>query len=75
MLPTHRKPTPPGEILLKEFLIPMKITQAEFVLQLGGSLTQSILNSIIQGKHPITKKIALNLAAVLGTSPEFWMEL
>jgi addiction module HigA family antidote len=29
MLPTHRKATHPGEMLLEEFLVPMGITQKE----------------------------------------------
>ncbi len=28
-IPTHREPTHPGEILLKEFLEPMGLTQRE----------------------------------------------
>ncbi|MBP7075063.1 MAG: hypothetical protein KBA81_06735 [Rhabdochlamydiaceae bacterium] len=36
VLSTHRKPTPPGQILLEEFLIPLNISQTEFVEHLGG---------------------------------------
>ena len=75
MLPTHSKPTPPGKILLEEFLIPLKITQAEFALHFGGSWTQPKLNAIIHGKRSITEEIALDFADVLGTSPEFWIGL
>ena len=28
-IPTHRTPTHPGEMLLKEFLTPMELTQRE----------------------------------------------
>lgn len=75
MLPTHRKPTSPGKILLEEFLVPLGITQTEFALHLDGSWTQPNLSTIIRGKHSITEEIALDFADALGTSPEFWMGL
>jgi addiction module HigA family antidote len=75
MLPTHRKPTQPGKILLEEFLIPLQITQTEFAFHLGGSWTQPKLSAVIRGKRSITEEIALDFADALGTSPEFWMGL
>jgi antitoxin HigA-1 len=75
MLPTHRKPTPPGQILLEEFLIPLDISQTEFVEHLGGTWTQPKLSAIITGKRSITEEIALDLADALGTSAEFWIGL
>jgi antitoxin HigA-1 len=75
MLPTHRKPTLPGKILLEEFLIPLGITQTEFVLHLGGIWTQPKLSAIICGKRSITEEIALDFADALGTSAEFWIGL
>ena len=75
MLPTHRKPTPPGQILLDEFLIPLNISQTEFVEHLGGTWTQPKLSAIISGKRSITEGVALDLADALGTSAEFWIGL
>jgi addiction module HigA family antidote len=75
MLPTHRKPTLPGKILLEEFLIPQGISQTEFALHLGGSWTQPKLSAIIHGRRSITEEIALDFADALGTSPEFWVGL
>ena len=74
-MPTHRKPTLPGKILLEEFLIPLEITQMEFINHLGGTWTQPKLSSIIRGKRSITEEIALDFADALGTSPEFWIGL
>jgi antitoxin HigA-1 len=74
LLPTHRKPTQPGIILLEEFLVPLGITQIDFVTHLGGSWTLSKLSAIIRGKLFITEEIALDFAGALGTSPEFWMD-
>jgi addiction module HigA family antidote len=75
MMPTHRKPTSPGKILLEEFLIPLKISQMDFVQHLGGSWTQPKLSAIINGRRAITEEIALDFADALGTSPEFWLGL
>ena len=75
MLPTHRKPTPPGQILLDEFLIPLNISQTEFVEHLGGTWTQPKLSALISGKRSITEGVALDLADALGTSAEFWIGL
>src|SRR5258708_36401490 len=75
MLPTHRKPTSPGKILLEEFLDPLGISQIDFARHLGGSWTQPKLNAIIHGKRSITEEIALDFADALGTSPEFWIGL
>ncbi|MBI3211075.1 MAG: HigA family addiction module antidote protein, partial [Simkania negevensis] len=68
MLPTHRKPTLPGEILLEEFLNPLGISQTAFVEHLGGTWTQPKLSAIIRGKRAITEEIALDFADALGTT-------
>lgn len=75
MLPTHRKPTSPGKILLEEFLEPLGISQSAFADHLGGSWTQPKLSAIIHGKRSITEQIALDFSDALGTSPEFWIGL
>ncbi|MCB1117739.1 MAG: HigA family addiction module antidote protein [Chlamydiia bacterium] len=75
MTPTNRRPTLPGRILLEEFLIPLNLTQSEFVSYLGGSWTQPKLSAIISGKRSITEAIALDLADTLCTTPEFWIGL
>ena len=70
-MPTHRKPTLPGKILLEEFLILLGISQSEFALHLG----ETWVSALIHGKRSITEEIAADLAAALGTSPEFWTGL
>ncbi|NNM43175.1 MAG: HigA family addiction module antidote protein [Chlamydiae bacterium] len=75
MLPSHRKPTSPGKILLEEFLHPLNLTQFDFVKHLGDSWTKAKLNALINGKRPVTEEIALDFADALGTSPEFWIGL
>lgn len=75
MLPTHRKPTLPGKVLLEEFLLPLGISQTEFVEHLGGTWSQPKLSAIISGKRSITEEIALDFADALGTSPDLWLGL
>jgi addiction module HigA family antidote len=64
---------PPGEILLEEFLEPMKMGQVDAARRLGISLNR--LNEIVIGKRGITADTALRLAKLLKTSPQFWMRL
>ncbi len=70
MLPTHRQPTPPGEIL-KYYLSELNITQARLASHLGWS--QPKVNEIIRGKRGITPEAALGLADALGTTPDMWL--
>jgi addiction module HigA family antidote len=73
MIPTHRAPTHPGEILLEEFLKPLGLTQVALAEKLD--ISQNRLNEIIRGKRGVTADTALRLSKVFKTSPEFWMNL
>jgi addiction module HigA family antidote len=73
MLPKHRPPTHPGEMLLEEFLRPANITQKQFAEHLNW--TYARLNEIINGKRGITAESSLALADALGMEPEFWLNL
>jgi addiction module HigA family antidote len=73
MLPTHRAPTHPGEILLEEFLKPLEMTQAEAAQKMGISTNR--LNELIRGKRGVTPDTALRLSKLLKTSAEVWMRL
>ncbi len=73
MIPKHRAPTHPGEVLLKEFLEPMELTQVEVAQKM--EISQNRLNELIRGKRGVTADTALRLAKLLKTTPEFWMNL
>lgn len=73
MIPSHRRPTHPGEILLYEFLEPRKISQV--MLAKKTALPVQRINTLINGKRGITAETALLLSKALGTTPEFWMNL
>jgi antitoxin HigA-1 len=70
-----RPPNPihPGEMLLEEFLVPMKLSQRKFAKQIGW--TTAKLNELIKGRRGITADSALDLSDTLKTSPEVWMNL
>jgi addiction module HigA family antidote len=73
MIPRHREPTHPGEILLHEFLSPLNLSQVE----LAGKIKVPIqrINTLVNGKRGVTAETAILLSRQLGTSPEFWMNL
>jgi antitoxin HigA-1 len=71
--PTHRIATHPGEILLREYLEPLHLSQAEFARVLRIPLNR--VNEIVKGKRGITAETALLFADYFKTSPEVWMNL
>jgi addiction module HigA family antidote len=70
-IPADRPPTSPGEILLEEFLKPLRMTSAELAERIGVSYVR--LNEIVNGRRGITPSTALRLAKALGTTPDFWL--
>lgn len=72
-VPTHREPTHPGEMLLKEFLAPMGITQKELANSIHVPYQR--INEIINKKRGITPSTALRLAKFFGMSEDFWMNV
>ena len=70
-LPTHRVPTTPGEILLEEWLKPMRLTQLGLAKKMDVDI--QLVNGIINGRRSVTAKTALRLAGALKTTPEFWL--
>lgn len=73
MLPKNRPPTPPGEMLLEEYLKPRGLTQVELAARMGVPIQR--VNTIVNGKRGITAETAVLLSEALNTSPEFWMGL
>jgi addiction module HigA family antidote len=73
MLPKKRPPTHPGQMLLKEFLEPMGITQVQLARHLKWPYAR--LNEIINGKRGVSADTALALGESFQTGPEFWLNL
>lgn len=72
-LPTDREPVLPGEIILEEFLVPLKISQRELA-RISG-IPYYTINRIIKGKTRINIEYAMIFNRVLGCSPFFWLNL
>lgn len=73
MLPTHRPPTHPGEMLLKEFLEPLGVSQVEAAARLDVPFQR--LNAIIRGRRAVSADTALLLQALTGWDAEIWLAL
>jgi len=73
MAQTKLPPIHPGEILLKEFLEPMGISQYRLAKDIGVSARR--INEIVHGQRSITADTALRLSRYFGTSERFWMNL
>ena len=72
-VPNNRAPTHPGEMLVKEFLEPMGLTQRD--LADGIRVPYQRVNEIVNARRGITASTALRLARYFGNSEEFWMFL
>jgi len=63
----------PGEILMEEFLEPLRISAYRLSKDLG--IPQTRISQIVQGKRRITADTALRLASYFGNSAKFWLGL
>lgn len=61
------------EILLEEFLNPLKISQ--YALAKDISVPSRRINEIVRGLRSITANTALRLARYFATSEQFWLNL
>lgn len=66
-------PVHPGEVLEKEFLEPLGLSQNRLALDLGVDPRR--INEIVLRKRAVTANTALRLARYFGTSAEFWLGL
>lgn len=63
----------PGEILLEEFMKPMKITARQLAADIDVS--PSRISEIVHGTRPITADTALRLGLYFSMEPHFWLNL
>ena len=66
-------PIHPGEVLLKEFLEPLGLSQYRLAKDL--SVPPRRINEIVQGKRAISADTALRLARYFRTTDRFWLNL
>ena len=62
MLPTNRPPTHPGEMLLKEFLEPLGVSQVDAAARMNIPFQR--LNAIVKGRRAVSADTALLLEAL-----------
>ncbi len=63
----------PGEILQKEFLLPLGITA--YRLSKDLAIPQTRVSEIVKGSRRITADTALRLSKYFGNSAKFWLGL
>ena len=70
---TKLSPVHPGEVLLRDFMEPLEVTQHRLAVTI--SVSPRRINEIVHHKRSITADTALRLARFFGTTPEFWTSL
>ena len=68
LLPVH-----PGEVLLEEFLKPMKISQYQLAKAINVPARR--INEIVHGKRAVTPDTGLRLSRYFVLSERFWLNL
>lgn len=70
---TKRRPVTVGQMLILEFLEPMNIEISELSDAMG--VHRNTLSRIVHDKGTLTAPMAIKLAAALGNTPEFWLNI
>jgi len=68
-----RQPTTPGQMLREQFLPACGLSERDLIERTG--LPEGQVQGICCGFVPVTEEAAARLAAVFGTSPEYWLRL
>ena len=72
MRKTKRRPIGVGEMLKVEFLEPLDITSKVLAEAMG--VHRNTISSLLNGGI-LTAPVAIKLAAALGNTPEFWLNI
>ncbi|MBL4665434.1 MAG: HigA family addiction module antidote protein [Nitrospinaceae bacterium] len=67
------EPITPGEVLQKEFMLPLGISQNKLARDLDVPVAR--INDIIHSRRGITANSALRLGKYFKTTAEFWINL
>jgi antitoxin HigA-1 len=68
-----RRPNLPGEILAELYLASHEISISKFAEACG--VTRKHMSQIVNGHAAITAEMATRMAAVLGTTAQYWLNL
>jgi addiction module HigA family antidote len=66
-------PLHPGEILVEEFMTPLKLSQS--ALAIGLRIPNQRVHDLVHRRRAITLDTAARLARYFGTSAGFWLNL
>lgn len=73
MIVLKRKPTHPGEVLKRDFLEPLGMTQSQLAKEIHT--TFRTINEIVNEKRNISPEMAVRLSRYFETSAELWLNL
>ena len=68
-----KNPPHPGQLVRHECIEPLGLTITKAAEGLG--VTRQALNNLVNGKAGISPEMAVRLAKVFGSTPEFWLRL
>ncbi|MGD9597680.1 MAG: HigA family addiction module antitoxin [Steroidobacteraceae bacterium] len=67
------RPVHPGDILLHDFMEPLKLSSYKLARELGVSVPS--VNEIVRRRRAVTAEMALRLSRYFGTSAQLWQKL
>ena len=67
------RPVHPGDILLHDFMQPLKLSSYKLAKELG--VTAPTVNEIVRRRRAITAEMALRLSRYFGTTAQLWQNL
>jgi addiction module HigA family antidote len=67
------RPVHPGDILLHDFMQPLKLSSYRVARELG--VAAPTVNEIVRRRRAITAEMALRLSRYFGTSAQLWQNL
>ena len=73
MLPSHRPPTGPGEILREEFLRPLELGVGDFAERAG--IDRITASRILNGSRSISPDVSVKLGRLFKVSDGFFLQL
>ena len=71
LIPTHREPVHPGEMLLEEFMKPLALTPQNLAAAIFAPPAE--IAELVNRQRGITTELALRLARYFSTSVGFWL--
>jgi addiction module HigA family antidote len=67
------RPVHPGDILLHDFMQPLKLSSYKLAKELG--VTAPTVNEIVRCRRAVTAEMALRLSRYFGTTAQLWQNL